>query len=344
MGVNIAELVPKKEISFRELSGKIIAVDTSLFLYQFLTSIRQGDGGLLKDVKGRVTSHLAGLFSRTTKLMSYGIKLAYVLDGKPPEMKKRELEKRLKSKQEAEARYKIAAEKGDITGMKKYASRTTRLTKDMVHEARELIAALGLPVIQAPCEAEAQASYIVKKGDAYAIASQDADSLMFGASRLLRNLSLAGRKKKANAISYKPVRPELINLSDVYNSLGLDHDHLIALCMLVGTDYNPGGVKGIGPKSALKLVMRHKSDLGSVFKEAGWDDIFPVSWEEIFYLIKQMPVSDDYTLSWDKPDAEKVIEILVGRHSFSRERVDAALNRVAGKTEKLAQRGLGEFI
>ncbi len=344
MGVNISDLLSKKEIEITSLKDKIIAIDAHLFLYQFLSTIRQRDGSLLMDSNGNTTSHLSGLFFRNAKLMQQGLRLAYVFDGKAPELKTREREKRRKLKEEAAIKYEEAKQKEDIDEMKKYASRTTRLTSEMIEEAKKLISAMGLPIIEAPAEGEAQAAHIVKQDKAFAVASQDADSLMFGSPKLIRNLSLVGKKKKTNKLAYETIKPELINLSDTLNSIGLDQDQLIALGMLVGTDFNDGGIKGIGPSKGLKFVKEHKNDLDSLFKTAKWDDYFDYPWTDVFYLFKKMPVTDDYSLDWKEVDRKKVYEILVEEHDFSEERINSVLDKLAEAKENQTQKGLGEFF
>lgn len=344
MGVKIFELAPKREIELDSLAGRTLAVDSSLFLYQFLSTIRQRDGTLLMDSKGRVTSHLTGLFNRTAKLMQKQIGMVFVFDGKPPGLKKEEKERRAGIKKEAELKYRIAVEKKDIEDMRKYASRTTRLTGEMIEEAKELIEALGLPVVQAPSEGEAQAAYIVSKGDAYAVASQDADSLLFGASRLVRNLAITGRRKKAGKLGYETVKPEIIELKDVLNTLGIDNDQLIALAMLIGTDYNIGGIKGIGQKNGLKLVKKHKKDFDALFKESEWGEYFSFSWQEVFKTIKNMKVTNDYSLENGKVDKERVVKLLVHKHDFSMERVNSALDKLVKATQKKQQKGLADWI
>jgi flap endonuclease-1 len=342
MGVNIAELLPKKEIGFKDLSGKIIAVDASLFLYQFLSSIRQSDGQPLTDQNGNVTSHLSGLFSRTVRLMNYGMKLCYVFDGKAPDLKQKERDRRRAIKEDAKAKYQVAKQEGNTADMKKFASRTSRLTPEMVKESKELLHALGVPTVQAPSEAEAQAAYMVKKGDAYALASQDADTLMFGTPLLIKNLSLIGRRKKAGALAYQTIKPELITLSEVLNTLGIDQDKLIALSMLVGTDFNVGGIKGIGPKNALKYAKEYEID--DIFKEVRWDDHFDIPWTEIFYLIKKMPTTDDYDLKWTDIDETKVQDILVSRHGFGEDRIMSSLKKMMKEKKDNMQKGLGDFL
>ncbi len=344
MGVAITDLLLRKEIEINDLKGKVIAIDSFLFLYQFITTIRSRDGQLLTDSKGNVTSHLIGLFSRTSKLLEKNLKLAFVFDGKPPELKRAERARRKALKIEAEEKYNEALKRKDLEEMKKYASRTSRLTPEMIEEAKKLIQAFGLPIVQAPSEGEAQAAYMVKKGKAFAVASQDADSLIFGATRIIKNLSITGKRKSTSKLKYESVKPEIIDLSENLNNLGIDNNQLIALAMLVGTDYNPGGIKGIGPKNALKLVKKHKSDFDSLFKEAKWEDFFDFDWEEVYYLIKKIPVTDEYKLEWNDIDIEKIKKLLVDDHDFSEERVSKTLEKLSKEKETKKQKGLGEFF
>ena len=159
----------------------------------------------------------------------------------------------------------------------------------------------------------------------------------------MRNLSIAGKRKKVNKLAYETVKPELIELSENLNNLGIDQNQLIALAMLVGTDYNPGGVKGIGPKTALKLVGQYKTDFDSLFKHIKWNDFFDFSWEEVYYLIKKMPVTDDYKLEWRKTDSENLYTFLVEDHDFSSERVKATLEKLNNENLKKQQKSLGDF-
>jgi len=335
MGVAITELLKKKNISLDYLNNKSIAVDASIFFYQFLTTIRQRDGSLLMDSHGRVTSHLAGLFSRNCNLIKNGLNLIYVFDGEPPKLKEDENEKRKKKKKEAQAKYEIAKIKKDVAEMKKFASRTTKLTKEMIDDAKSLIEAFGLPVIQAPNEGEAQAAYLVKQKEAYAVASQDADSLLFGTPILIRNLSVSGKKKiKSNEL----IQPELINLNETLRDLGINQNQLIVLGMLIGTDYNLGGIKGIGAKNALKLVKKY-DDFDKLFLDAKWGDYFDFDWKSVFDLFKNMPINKNYSIKFKEVDKEKIIKILVDKHDFSLERIENKINEL-----KIDQRGLGEWF
>jgi len=343
MCVQLTELLKFEDISINELVNKVIAVDSSIFLYQFITTIRQRDGKPLMDSKGNITSHLIGLFTRTSKLIQQGLKLVYVFDGKPPELKQKERQRRKDIKIESEKKFKEAVKKQDIAEMKKYAARTSRLTPEMVEESKKLISYFGLPIVEAPSEGEAQAAHLVKNKDAFAVASQDADCLLFGSPRLIRNLSIAGKRKKINKLAYKTLKPEIACLSDNLNNLGIDQDQLIVLAMLVGTDYNHGGIKGIGPKNALKLIKKYKSNFDKLFEDVKWEDNFDFPWTDAYYLIKKMPVTDKYKLKWKPVDKDRITKLLVDDHDFSDERVNSILNKLTKESKNKKQKSLFEF-
>lgn len=343
MGVAFKDLIVSEEIKLDDLKNKVIILDAYNILYQFLTTIRGIDGTQLKDSKGSTTSHLVGLFSRTTSLMQKGIKPVFVFDGKPPELKQKVHEQRNALKLEAEKKFLEAKEKGDEEEMKKYAARTSRLSKDMVEESKKLISLLGIPYVQAPSEGEAQAAYMVKEGNGFAVGSQDFDSLIHGATKLVRNLSISGRRKKTKTAVYDAVSPELIDLSQNLNKLGIDQNQLIALAMIIGTDYNPRGIKGIGPKNALRLVKQYKTDFDSLFKEVKWNNFFDFEWMEVYYLIKKIPTTDNYELRWKNTDNEAISRMLVGEHDFSVERVESALEKLKKESAEKQQKSLGDF-
>lgn len=343
MGVAITELLEGKEIRIEELRGKVLAVDAFNMLYQFLTTIRMRDGTPLKDSKGNVTSHLIGLFSRTTTLLAEGLRLIFVFDGDAPALKRQERERRAAVKATALHHLKTAEAEQDIEGMRKYAGRTAKLTGEMIDEAKRLLTALGVPVIQAPSEGEAQAAHLCRRGDAYAVVSQDADSFLFGAPRVVKNLNVTGRKKRVNALAYERVAPELLVLDENLRRLGLSQDQLIILGILVGTDYNRAGIKGIGPKKALKLLAEHGTEHERLFTAVGWDEQYPeLPWRTLLDAFTRVAVTDDYELRWGTPDADALRQLLVEEHDFSEERIDAALGKL--RQEEAQQRGLQEFF
>jgi len=335
MGVNLKDIMIKHAVTFEDLAGKILIVDGYNMLYQFLSTIRGRDGNLFTDHHGHVTSHLIGLFSRVTNLMQKRIKLAFVFDGQPPELKHKELAKRAELKQEAAKKYEEALAAEDTASMQKYAARTSRLTKEMVAQAKELLTALGLPCIQAPSEGEAQASYMVKKGHGWAVSSQDYDSLIYGTPRLIQNLSIEGRRKVPGKLAYTTVEPTIIDLQENLKALNISEDQLMWLAILTGTDYAPGGVKGIGPKKGLALVKQHKT-VEAVFEPLKTE----FDWKEVINVFKTMPVTDNYSLEWKPVDRKKTFDFLVEQHDFGAERVEKALDAIAPAKH---QKGLGEF-
>lgn len=343
MGVKIFEIVNAKPIKIEELKGKIIAVDASLVLYQFLASIRQMDGKLLTDSKGNVTSHLIGLLSRTTNMLKWEIKPVYIFDGKPPELKHQTQTLRKETKINATKLYEEATEKGDREAMRKYGSRTSKLTTQMCDEAKKLLEGLGVPYVNAPSEAEAQASYMAKKGDAWAIASQDADSFLFGAPKVIRNLAVGNKRKKPGTMTYEEVEPEIVLLKELLQELKLTQDQLIILAMLVGTDYNPGGIHGIGAKKALKLVQEYGTKYDALFENAKWNETFTTSWKEVFETFKQIPVTDEYKLEWKKPNEKELLKLLAEEHDFSTDRVKKTTEQLTEITNKRTQKGLNDW-
>ncbi len=334
MGVQLKELVApvRVELELENLSGKVVALDAYNALYQFLATIRQPDGTPLMDAMGRVTSHLNGLFYRTINLLEKGIKPVYVFDGKPPELKAAELERRTKVREEAERKYVEALERGELEEARLYAQQASRLSTSMVDDAKKLLDAIGVPWVQAPAEGEAQAAYMVARGDAWAAASQDYDSLLYGAPRLVRNLTITGRRKLPRREEYVEVKPELIELDKLLKYYGITRQQLVYIGLLLGTDYNPGGVKGVGPKKALKLI-KELPNLEALARAVEWS--FPVKPEDIAKLFLEPEVTSGYRLEWRRPDRDRVIEFLCDEHQFSRERVGTALERLEKAYESL---------
>ena len=321
MGLQISELIPKKQIFIKDLENKKMAIDSSQMLYQFLSSIRQQDGTLLMDNDGNITSHLQGIISRVTSLMHQKLKLIFVFDGKAPLLKIKEQEEREYRKQIAEEKLEKAKEEGDEKLMMRYSKQSVRLSKGIIEETKELVKALGLPIVQAPSEAEAQCAFLNEKDDVDFTCSSDFDSLLYGAPRLVRNLTVSTRKRLSSG-AYVSVNPELIELKNVLENLGINQDQLIALSILVGTDYNEG-VSKVGPKTALKLVKQYK-DFDELFKEVKAE----FNWKQVYATFKNMPIIKNYQLKWTFPDIEKIKEILVERHDFNEERVNKNLERI----------------
>jgi len=251
--------VPKTAVTLESLGGKSIAIDAYNALYQFLAIIRQPDGTPLKDSTGKITSHLSGLFYRTTNLVELSIKAVYVFDGVPPTLKETEIKRRAKVKEEALVKYEKAMAEGRIEEARSYAQATSRLKDYMADDSKRLLTLMGIPWLQAPSEGEAQAAHLARKGDTNFCASQDYDSLLFGAPMLVRNVTISGRRKLPKKEVYIDVVPETVELNQALKELGITREQLVDIGILVGTDFNPEGIKGMGPKTALKLIKEHGS-------------------------------------------------------------------------------------
>ena len=341
MGVNLTPIIVKRVIRLGVLRGKSLAVDANNMLYQFLSLIRTPDGTPLKDSSGRITSHLAGLMFRSTRLIhGYGIDLVLVFDGKPPGLKEREIVKRRRLREKAELEWERAVRAGDYATAWSKAVMTSRLTRSMADDAKRLLELLGIPFVQAPSEAEAQTAYMAKKGDVWASSSRDYDSLLFGAPRLLRYLTISGREFLPSKGVSRPLRPELIDLKRLLSHHKLTHEQLIDLAILIGTDFNEG-VKGIGPKGALKLLRRHgrieelppnvRSRVSERFE----------SGRRIFL---EPNVVSDYDLRYGGLREEELYRFLCEERDFSERRVETVVERMRLFYSARRQAGLERWI
>lgn len=307
MGVKFKDIVEVQKIELNYLEGKTIAIDAANSIYQFLSGIRQKDGNPLRDNNGRITSHLSGLFYRTTAMVDKGIKPVYVFDGKSSHLKGDTIKERIKTRNEASEKWKNALEKGDMEEARKYAIRSSRMSPEVVESSKKLLDLMGIPYIQSYGEGEAQASYMVQKGDAWAVASQDYDCLLFGATRIVRNLTISGGLSDI----------EILKLEDVLNTLEISREQLIDVALMVGTDFNQG-IKGIGAKRGLKLIKSNdnlENSLNSLEKTLDLDI------DLLRSIFLEYDVCDDYDLKWKKADINGLVDFMCGEHDFSEERV-----------------------
>jgi len=327
VGVVLTPIVSKNTISLSALRGRTLAVDGHGELYQFLALIRLRDGTPLKDSSGRVTSHLAGLFYRVTRLIAeHRVNLVFVFDGAPPPLKARQLAKRRAVRRRYQEEHAAAVARGDLAGAYAKATMTSTLSREMVEEARELLRLMGIPTVQAPGEGEAQAAYMSATRTAvWAAASKDYDALLFGAPRLVRFLTISGREFLPNTGTFRPIVPETIELERLLASWGIDRERFIDLAMLVGTDFNEG-IKGIGPKKALKLVQQHGriEDMPSTIRQSLGD---PALLDEVRRIYLSPAVTDAFEVGPFEPDLPGIVHFLCDEREFSRERVAAAIDR-----------------
>lgn len=322
MGVNLSDLVEAKTVELEELRGKKVAVDTYNIAYQFMSAIRQPDGFPLCDKRGRTTSHLSGFLYRTANLVEAGIEPTFVFDGKPHRLKTGTLEERKERRDRAQEEWKAAVEKGDMKTAYTKAQQTSRMTADVRDSAKELIGYMGFPIVMAPSDGEQQAAFMCGNKDVYAAASQDFDSLLFGTPLLLRNLTLTGRRKVPGKDVYREIKTEIIDSAEFLNRLGITREQLVDMCMLIGTDFNRG-IKGIGPKKALKLI-KDNGNLECALSKIG--ETVPDR-EEIREIFLKYEGSADYDTKYRPIDRQAVVDMLVS-YDFDESRVNSALDRI----------------
>jgi flap endonuclease-1 len=296
-------------------------VDAFNTLYQFLSIIRQRDGTPLMDSRGRVTSHLSGIFYRTTSLIEAGIKVAFVFDGQPHPFKAGTLMERSKAREKATAAWEEAKAEGK-DGFK-YAQAASRLNAEILDDSKRLILSMGLPVIQAPSEGEAQAAYMAARGDVHIVASQDYDSILFGAPKVVRNLAITGKRKLPRKNIYIDVEPEVMTLDDELARMGISHKQLVEIGIMCGTDYNLGLMR-VGPKTALKLIKEH-GDLEAVL--AAQSETIE-NYAEIRDFFLHPDVTDDYNIKMSRPKMEGIVSFLSGERDFDPERVEKTASRL----------------
>lgn len=326
MGVKIGSLFPAETIAIKDLHDRIIAIDAYNVLHQFLATIRQRDGTALKNADGNITSHLSGLFYRSANLIQNKIRPVYVFDGKPHPLKQQTIDERNRRRLQAEQDWKEALEKGDTARARMKAQQTSRVTEDIVNQSKKLLTLLGIPYVQAPQEGEAQASYMVRKGDVYAVGSQDFDCLLIGAPVLIRNLTSSSKRKLPGKKAYAPVQPERIYLNHTLDKLGISQKQLVDMAILIGTDFNEG-IKGIGPKKSLNLIKKN-GNIENVISTVG-SDTAP-SFDEIKKirsLFLDPTITDEYDLSWQTLDESEIYSFLCDEFQFSKKRVESMLKK-----------------
>lgn len=353
MGIDLSDVVVRRPVAVTDYAGKRVAFDAWNILYQFLASIRQPDGTPLMDREGRITSHLAGILYRTGNLVEAGVWPIFVFDGPPHPLKRETLADRAARKVAAQADMEKAIAAGDLETARSKAQQTSRLTPPMVEQAQELLRGLGIPVLQAPGEGESLAAALCAAGQVHAACSQDYDAILFGAPRLVRSLSAAGRRKLPGKQVWVDVTPEEIDLQQTLAALGLTREQLVDAALLVGTDFHPG-VKGIGAKKAVALIKKSGS-LEQILERLAADPASAESAVELAILESHEALMDrdavrrifldpiavaGFDLEPRPVDGGKVRDLMVERHGFSAQRVEAALEKFNAARKRTAQKTL----
>jgi flap endonuclease-1 len=342
MGVNLTPIILKEVIDLSDLWGKSLAVDANNYLYQFLALIRKPDGTPLQDTNGNITSHLVGLTYRSTRLIhDYNIKLIFVFDGKPPSLKEPEIMRRRTLRKEATDKWKEAQERGDYSTAFSKAVMTSRLTKSMLTDAKFLLNLLGIPYIQALSEAEAQCAYLTQKSQVWAASSKDYDSILFGASRLLRFLTISGREYLPSKGISRPLTPEIIELDQLLKYWKISREEAIDMAIMIGTDFN-NGLKGIGPKKALNHIREYKRI--EMLPDDMRKELESQNYEEVRTIFFHPKIEEDYSINLGDFQEDLIYDFLCDRRDFNRERVKVAVERMKNFYSKKEQTHLEEWF
>jgi len=182
-------------------------------------------------------------------MLEAGMKPVFVFEGRAPDLKREELAKRSARRAGATEELEAAKESGNAEDVEKYAKRTVRVTREHNAECKRLLRLMGVPVVEAPSEAEAQCAQLCKDGAVYAISTEDMDSLTFGTPVLLRHL-MAPASQKTAVVEFDRAK--------ILEELGLTDEQFTDLCILCGCDYTDK-IVGIGPVRALGLIQKHGS-------------------------------------------------------------------------------------
>jgi len=330
----LLENCPKaiKEQNISNYYSRIVAIDGNMSMYQFLIGVR-GSGQDLENQDGKITSHLQGILYRTTRLLEAGIKPVYVFDGKPPELKYSELEKRKLKTEQAQEEMEDADEERKI----QMSKRTIRVSKEQIEEAKVLLQLLGIPVIQAPSEAEAQCCELVKGKLAYAIGTEDMDALTFGSNILLRHLNFSEARKE-------PILE--FNLEKILSELKLTYNQFIDLCILCGCDYTDS-IKGIGPKRALKLIREHQTIeniLPHLTKKNVVPEHFPIVEVRNLFLKPDVIPCSEIKLTWNEVNQQELLNYLVNDKQFDEQKVKKVIERIKVARKKMGQQRIDSFF
>jgi len=330
VGVMLTPILKGEQTSLKALKGTSFAIDASIEIHQFLALVRKRDGSLFTDSEGRVTSHLIGLLTRTSRLIAdFDMKPVFIFDGRPNSLKTRTIESRREARKKAEVEYAEAVSKKDYAKAWSKAVMTGRVTGLVLDDSKRLLTLMGIPWLEALEDAEAQASYMAARGDVWAVGSKDYDCLLYGAPILARYLTLTGREWLPAQQRSRPLIPELIKLAENLAILRITREQLVDLAILVGTDFNHG-VRGIGPKKALKLVQ----DYGSI--ERMPEDIrlkLTEDLDQVRQVFLNPRVLENYVLKRSPPDRDGLVKFLSEERDFNKQRVERLIGRLIREYE-----------
>ncbi|OLY82699.1 Flap endonuclease 1 [Smittium mucronatum] len=320
----ISDVAPhvQKQSEMKAYLGRKVAIDASMSLYQFLVAVRGQDGQNLTNDQGETTSHLVGMFYRTIRMIENGLK---------------PLAKRTDRRNLAEKELASAKEQGDTESINKFSRRLVKVTPQHNADCKKLLSLMGVPYIDAPCEAEAMCAELAKSGHVWAAASEDMDTLCFGAPILLRRLTFSEAKKL-------PILE--FHLDKVLQGLDLTYSQFVDLCILLGCDYTQS-IKNVGPKTGYSLIKQHK-DIESVIENLKANQTCPPDFDyksaRQLFLSPDVAPTADLKLVWQSPDVEGVCQFMCVENGFNRDRILKSLEKLTTGAKKAQQGRLDSFF
>jgi len=325
MGVKLKDLANPRKTSFENLSGNSIAIDGYNIIYQFLTTIRGPTGEPLMNSKGKITSHITGLFYRNINLLNNNIRPIYVLDGKPPQLKSTLIKKRKEIREKNQEKYQKAMEEGDQEQARRYAHSMIKINEGIINDVKKILDLMGIQCIQAPAEGEATVAYMNELDLVNYAVSQDYDSLLFGAKRLCRNLTVSGKRRIPRTNRYMNVEPEIIELKEFLRINEINREQLVDIAILIGTDYNPNGFTRIGPKTAIKNIKKYKriEEIPKIERELELIDV-----DQVRNMFLNPDVSKPEIIENKELKKEELISYLCDENDFSEERISNTIKKL----------------
>jgi len=343
MGVKLQDLIVRKKIELSKLAGKIIAIDAPNIIMGLFNFVRKNPNGtyagLILDRTQRPISHLYGLLYRVNFYYSKKTFPIFCFDGQDSPLKKLKTKDTLKDFLFTQRWYQEAIKSRNRELARQIASSSEYMWNNIIQESKRLLGALGVPYIESPASAESQCAQLVKDRIAHYSNSQDFDSLLFGCPRLVQNLSKSLRRKVQGRWTYEKIIPVSIHLQNNLKRLGVTQFQLVDMALLIGTDYFPG-VKGIGPKKALKLIQKYhelEAFLDQKKKNYEVESITPELIKRVRKIFLLPEVITNYTqktLSWNTPNNAQVFSLLCEEHYLNKERVLNNLTKFETNYEK----------
>jgi flap endonuclease-1 len=296
-----------KKINDENLGGQMIAIDISILLYQVVIAIRNSGADMFTN-QGEISSHILGLFNKTINLLKMNIIPIYVFDGKPPSFKWQTINNRKDAKKQASE--KLNDEEMTEEDKIKYFKRTVHINKYQIQECIELLEIMGIPYVIAPEEADSQCAELVKCGLADGVLTEDMDIMTFGANKIYRNLT-----------SYKKDSLE-ISMDDVLNTLNLNYDQFVELCLLFGCDYCDK-LNDMKPELIYQYYSKNKNLIATInnIKNDGYkvDDFNDYNIYKEYFM--NPPVKKINEIEVKRCDVEKLEKLLVGKYGLVKMRI-----------------------